>query len=326
MIAKPARIAAADVKRRLRPPWVAICNSFKEMIKQLLNRALFVIISSVLMLSCSVQKRNYQNGYYISYKKHKASSKVTHASSEKTLLANTTNDRFAPDSNDPIVSLSQAIAKNALGYNLNPNDTCADLIVFNDSSKVKAKILEITNESIRYKRCDYVEGPTYSVAQSKTAYIKFYNGLTETFTKNQPAPKICRDSIMFISGNAMLASVIEITPEVIRYKSCNDPKGPTNEVNISNVGRIRYADGRVVKLNEIEKQPVKKEKIASKLVRFLLGCILALIGIGIIATLIALGPTAEALIFLYILFLIFAAIFSYSMGWQNYMPWRMFMF
>ncbi len=278
------------------------------------------------MLSCSVQKRIYQNGYYISFKKHKAGSKAAHTSNEQTLLAGTTKNFYASNSNDPIAALSQAIAKNALGYNLNPTDTCSDLIVFNDSSKVNAKVLEITNESIRYKRCDNVEGPTYSVSQSKTAYIRYYNGLTESFAKSEAPPKICRDSIMFISGNSMLASVIEITPDVIRYKSYNDLKGPTNEVNISNVGRIRYSDGRVVNINKIEKQPIKKEKVASKLVRFILGSILAVIVISIFATLIAVGSTAEILFILYLLFLIFATIFSYSMGWQNYMPWRMFMF
>lgn len=298
--------------------------------KKQVYRAIYFIVSSLLLIGCTVQKRTYQNGYYISYKKHVSGSTHSSETNKQNLLTDSKNEYSGTNSTESISDLGKDIAKSYLRSTQNsfkiPGDTCGDLLVFNDSARLNVKVLEITNESIKYKRCDHFDGPTYSISQSKAAYIKYYNGVTESFIKSQFVPKSCRDSIMFISGNAMLASVIEVTPDVVRYKSCNDLKGPTNEVNISNVGRIRYSDGRVVKLNEIEKQPIKKERVASKLVRFILGCILAIIGISILATLIAVGSTAEVLIILYLLFLVFAAIFSYSMGWQNYMPWRMFMF
>lgn len=296
--------------------------------KKQVHRVIYFIVSSLLLIGCTVQKRSYQSGYYISYKKHTSITDHSSKANKQNLLADSKNEFIGTNSNESISDLSNAIAANYLratqNYYRTPNDTCGDQLVFNDSTRHNVKVLEITNESIKYKRCDHLEGPTYTISQSKAAYIKYYNGITESFTKSQFVPKTCRDSIVFISGNAMLASVIEVTPDAVRYKSCNDLKGPTNEVNINNVGRIRYSDGRVVKLNEIHKEPIKKERVASKLVRFILGCLLAIIGISIIATLIAVGSTAEVLMILYILFLIFATVFSYSMGWQNYMPWQLF--
>lgn len=54
-----------------------------------------------------------------------------------------------------------------------------DLIVFTDSSKVKAVISEISNESVKYKRYDMPEGPKYTVDRKTVAYVKYKNGSTE---------------------------------------------------------------------------------------------------------------------------------------------------
>lgn len=54
-----------------------------------------------------------------------------------------------------------------------------DLIVFTDSSKVKAVISEISNDNVKYKRYDMPEGPKYTVDRKTVAYVKYKNGNTE---------------------------------------------------------------------------------------------------------------------------------------------------
>jgi len=57
---------------------------------------------------------------------------------------------------------------------------CAqDLIVFTDSSKVKAVISEIGSDNVKYKRYDMLDGPKYSVDRKTVAYVKYKTGSTE---------------------------------------------------------------------------------------------------------------------------------------------------
>lgn len=54
-----------------------------------------------------------------------------------------------------------------------------DLIVFTDSSKVKAVISEIGSDNVKYKRYDMPDGPKYTVDRKTVAYVKYKTGSTE---------------------------------------------------------------------------------------------------------------------------------------------------
>lgn len=58
-----------------------------------------------------------------------------------------------------------------------------DIITKSDGTKVQAKILEMNATEVKYKRFDYIDGPTFSLAVSEINYIKYPNGKTETFKK-----------------------------------------------------------------------------------------------------------------------------------------------
>ena len=62
-----------------------------------------------------------------------------------------------------------------------------DLVVKNDSTKIKAIVAEINPVQIRYKLFSYPEGPQITENKEEIAYIVFSNGLTERFTKQAPA-------------------------------------------------------------------------------------------------------------------------------------------
>jgi hypothetical protein len=58
-------------------------------------------------------------------------------------------------------------------------DTCGDQIIFKSGDIVAAKVLEITEDKIKYKRCDNIDGPLFVVSKSSVHSIKYVNGTTE---------------------------------------------------------------------------------------------------------------------------------------------------
>lgn len=63
------------------------------------------------------------------------------------------------------------------------NVVAQDVISFNDGTLEKAKVLEIGENEIKYKKWDNQEGPTYSVSKSKIMSILYQNGTFEKISK-----------------------------------------------------------------------------------------------------------------------------------------------
>ncbi len=62
-----------------------------------------------------------------------------------------------------------------------------DLIVKTDASRVEARVLEITPETIRYKRFSNPDGPTYVLPVGDIEYIRYANGEEERFARKRGA-------------------------------------------------------------------------------------------------------------------------------------------
>ena len=62
-----------------------------------------------------------------------------------------------------------------------------DLIVKTDRSAVEARVMEITPETVRYKRFSNPDGPTYVIPVGDIEYIRYANGEEERFRKTEPA-------------------------------------------------------------------------------------------------------------------------------------------
>lgn len=63
-----------------------------------------------------------------------------------------------------------------------------DIIVKNDKTELKVKVLEITDVSIRYKKFEMPDGPTYSIAKAEVFMIMYQNGTKEYMETIQPKP------------------------------------------------------------------------------------------------------------------------------------------
>lgn len=71
-----------------------------------------------------------------------------------------------------------------------PNDSSAfentcDEIILKEGKILKSKVIEITESDIKYKACDYLEGPIYNVKKSEVLLIKYANGKEESFNNSK---------------------------------------------------------------------------------------------------------------------------------------------
>ncbi len=72
-----------------------------------------------------------------------------------------------------------------------------DLIIKNDKSELKAKVVEITDEHIKYHDWDNLKGPIYNISKSLVFMIQYENGKREfinnkengTTNKTNPSPE-----------------------------------------------------------------------------------------------------------------------------------------
>lgn len=60
-----------------------------------------------------------------------------------------------------------------------------DIIYKNDKSEVKSKVLEILDNEVKYKKSEFLDGPTYSMSKSDIYMIIYKNGQKEMFENSK---------------------------------------------------------------------------------------------------------------------------------------------
>jgi len=74
-----------------------------------------------------------------------------------------------------------------------------DFIITNSKEEIKAKVIEIDELLVKYKKFDFQEGPIYSVKKSEVFLIIYSNGARETFYPN--AIELKNSDIPFTKNN-----------------------------------------------------------------------------------------------------------------------------
>jgi len=69
----------------------------------------------------------------------------------------------------------------ATGFGTTAN--AQDIILKQDGSEIKTKVLEITDQQVKYKMFDFQEGPTRNINKSEVFMITYENGQKEVFNK-----------------------------------------------------------------------------------------------------------------------------------------------
>ena len=163
-------------------------------------KKIILLLPILTLFNCSLQKRKYQSGYFLSWNKNNLS--IAKNQKQKGFNVQENEIKFNEISfeKDITTSANNKITKifnNTIKNNPAVPDSC-DKIIHKDGTEIMAKITEINTSEIRYKRCDFIDGPTFVEKQNKVFMIKYANGKSEMFKTEKAVEynngKIIQDS------------------------------------------------------------------------------------------------------------------------------------
>ena len=163
-------------------------------------KKIILLLPILTLFSCSLQKRKYQSGYFLSWNKNNLSIAKNQKQKQFNVQKNEIKFNEISFEKDITTSANNKITKifnNTIKNNLAVPDSC-DKIIHKDGTEIMAKITEINTSEIRYKRCDFIDGPTFVEKQNKVFMIKYANGKSEMFKTEKAVEynhgKITQDS------------------------------------------------------------------------------------------------------------------------------------
>lgn len=159
-------------------------------------KKLLLILPFLILISCSVQKRKYQSGYYVNW--HKKSTPVTvkekrksesKVKTQETALADVQHLNPEPaylsaDADKKVIPLK---SKTRINLFAGETDSC-DVLVFRDGTELRVKIKEVGQNEIKYQKCDLPDGPNYINRKSEIFMIKYANGTREVVRVEAQSP------------------------------------------------------------------------------------------------------------------------------------------
>jgi hypothetical protein len=137
------------------------------------------IFAALLLVSCSVKKRAYRHGYYVDWAVQKKQRSGTDIKNSAT--ASKRHEPVEIVTVKPTAELEASILTSSQ-KKISLIDTCGDVITFKSGDQVTVKVTEITDDKIKYRRCDNLDGPVFVVNKSTVALIRYANGVEEKIT------------------------------------------------------------------------------------------------------------------------------------------------
>lgn len=222
----------------------------KVVLKYLFISLFFLMVT----ISCTIQKRNYQKGYYVSYDKKR--SKVIKKKNPDQVNEVKTDKHEESKEMEYIVSTSKADEffknyKNKIKQSLEyvepvvePTDSCGDTLILINQNEFIVKVVRIDGNKVEYKSCTYVDGPTNVMNLDNIWMIKFLDGRVlsqEKMILKDLERNKCRDFVYFRSGVSERCHVIEESDAFVTYETC-DKQEPVKKISKLRVSKILYAD------------------------------------------------------------------------------------
>lgn len=101
---------------------------------------------------------------------------------------------------------------------LSQGEKC-DKIILRNGDVIEAKVTEVGEKTVTYKKCDNLEGPTYTKSKSSVFMIQYVNGTKDVFKKNDVKSEtetISKDrEIDKISLNSMILGIEGIVAFIV---------------------------------------------------------------------------------------------------------------
>lgn len=161
-------------------------------------KKLLLILPFLILISCSVQKRKYQNGYYVNWHKKNASIALKEKRAPESKIRTEAQEVAPADvqqtPSEPAYLSADAdkkaiplTSKSKINLFSGENDSC-DVLVFRDGTELRVKIKEVSLTEIKYQKCDLPDGPNYINRKSEIFMIKYANGTREVVRVEPQSP------------------------------------------------------------------------------------------------------------------------------------------
>lgn len=154
----------------------------------------------LLLYSCSTNRQLYISGYKTSNKIEKEDSKQyaskknsqnksdsyrTDLSLDKVLEEENSDnfDNHLSTSTDNDLSFLTLSSNHKLDLKPKEDNKC-DEIILKNGDELRVKVIEIAETIIKYRRCDNLNGPIYSIPKADVFLIKYPNGTRDVFVEN----------------------------------------------------------------------------------------------------------------------------------------------
>lgn len=144
----------------------------------------------ILLFSCAVQKRKHLKGFYVSkqknYSKQEAQNKISNIE-----INDSNNFPFSKNIGKKDNYKIEASADKKITPIIKPSifslpkDSACDMVIFNDGNEVSVKVLEISSIEVKYKKCEFADGPLYVANKTDIFMIKYANGLKDVFKSSE---------------------------------------------------------------------------------------------------------------------------------------------
>ncbi len=189
---------------------------------------LLLVMMTILFSNCSVQKRKYRSGFYVStIKSHALTSDKASSRSAKVLI-NTTQQHAQREGTKAsaqqemglTASVNNAGCEHTQKLSIQPlplvEDSCGDKIVFLDGEEVLCRVIEVGTTNVMYKACDNLDGPLFTRAKQKIFMIKYQNGSKEVIKQKTTTPVALVRPIPVaakkkkVSGTSLAAFIISL--------------------------------------------------------------------------------------------------------------------
>ncbi len=176
-----------------------------------MNKLYIVLTIFSLAFSCTIQKRNYMSGYHLEWKKTKRNllkhNQRNHSGTNENFLSPLglrqsevtqfilRKEHLSFENKSPRTKSSQASLKRSSLRNkkhkdeVRKSDSC-DVLVKKNGDEIQVKVLELTTDEVKYRKCEHLDGPIYVALKSEVFMIKYANGTKDVMpAKEPPAPQ-----------------------------------------------------------------------------------------------------------------------------------------
>ncbi len=156
------------------------------------------LVAFIFTLSnCTLKKRSYTKGYYVDWAFHKTTTTKPKLKNEK-LISKEETIKSSTSVNEELQGQTEALVEvnRQTQLSVNPkviyklDEPCGDLLTLRNGDEINVKVIELTDNLVKYKRCDNLDGPLISITKSKVFSIKYNNGTKEVFKESEVTPPV----------------------------------------------------------------------------------------------------------------------------------------